>query len=421
MDDGLTESHPLRTIPTEAEMKRNSRKKKGPANFRLNKLLVRADDADGVLDIVGTSIRDFNIVNIGTALYRLALVGGNLPPQDRESIRSDTRFGLLVKEIIDTLEGDSEADSLNHVVLAPKELSNIIWASTKLGLNDASLFEAVSKHVIRHMSHFDSVNLSLTLWGFAKMDMPAPEMFRGARGRVIELLPEFEPHRICNTVWAFAKTGNTDPKLFKLIADEAVRKLNRFNHSNESMLLYAFALGGVHAPVLFRKAMAQQLPAIRSGEIQDPRSLSNLLWAISELNLSQEFPDLYATVAHSAISNIHRYSLTHMATVSSAFAKADVRADDLFKLMAQEATSRTVDDESQLSDLLTLQNSFDHFELDSGRLKEFLGEIVEEEHQEIVPNQPESKTKLLVQDLLVTSIIAGVALVVATLVRRIIG
>ena len=301
-------------------------------------------------------------------------------------------------------------------MLAPKELSNIIWAATKLGLNDVVLFNAVSKHVSRHMAHFDSVNLSLTLWGFAKMDMKAPEMFMAARGRVEELLPEFEPHRICNTVWAFAKTDNVDLHLFKKIAEESLRKLHRFNHSNESMLLYSYALGHVHAPVLFRKAMAQQLPAIESGEIQDPRSLSNLLWAISELNLSTEFQNLYDAVAESAVSNIHRYSITHMATVASAFAKANVHAHQLFTLMAQECSTRPIDDNSQWSDLVILNQAFETFSMDSGIIHEIITRVADEQEKAKVDTRKE-KLNTLVTDLVGTSILAAGVLLVASLVR----
>ena len=263
---------------------------------------------------------------------------------------------------------------------------------------------------------FDSVNLSLTLWGFAKMDMKAPSMFEAARKRVEELLPEFEPHRICNTVWAFAKTENVDLHLFKKIAEESLRKLHRFNHSNESMLLYSYALGHVHAPLLFKKAMAQQLPAIQSGEIQDPRSLSNLLWAISELNLSVEFQDLYDTVAESAMANIHRYSITHMATVASAYAKANVQPNQLFALMAQECSTRMIDETSQWNDLLVLNQAFETFEMDSGIIKETIDRITAEKKK--VHNESRTqKLNTLVTDLVGTSILAGVVLVSAGLVR----
>ena len=405
-----------RFVNSASDEKRIKRKKKTPVNFRLNKLLVKAESVDEVLDVVSNNVQDFNIVNIGTALYRLALVGGSLSPTSRDNIRDDSRFGCLVTEIVETLKGDSNSESLQHVVLAPKELSNIIWAATKLGLSDATLFDAVASHVIRHMLHFDSVNLSLTLWGFAKMSQNHAELFESAKSRVIELLPEFEPHRICNTIWAYAKTGNTDLELFRVVAEESLRKLHRFNHSNESMLLYSYALGHVHAPVLFKRTMAQQLPAIKSGEVQDPRSLSNLLWAVSELELWGEFRELYEIVALSAKLNIHRYSLTHMATIASAFAKAQIRADDLFALMASECENRPFDDPSSLPDIFILNDAFESFGLDSGVISRTVN-AVNNHHDECNLIERQMKVRSFVFDIVQTSAIAAAVLVVAALTK----
>ena len=98
-----------------SDKKRSIRKRKAPVNFRLNKILVRADSADEVLLVVAEHLSEFNIVNIGTALYRLALVGGSQSPSTRDSVRSDPRFVALIKEIVETLEGDSERDCMQQV------------------------------------------------------------------------------------------------------------------------------------------------------------------------------------------------------------------------------------------------------------------------------------------------------------------
>jgi len=100
---------------SEQDQKRSLRKRKAPVNFRLNKILVRADSSNEVLSVVGEHLSEFNIVNIGTALYRLALVGGSQSPSSRDNVRNDDRFSALIKEIVETLEGDSERDSLQQV------------------------------------------------------------------------------------------------------------------------------------------------------------------------------------------------------------------------------------------------------------------------------------------------------------------
>ena len=98
------------------DQKRIKRKRKSPANFRLNKVLVKAESYDEVLNVVGESITDFNIVNIGTALYRLALVSGNMSPVTRDTLRMDGRFSELIHEIVETLEIDSQAESFDKVL-----------------------------------------------------------------------------------------------------------------------------------------------------------------------------------------------------------------------------------------------------------------------------------------------------------------
>lgn len=104
---------------TTLDKKRSIRKRKAPVNFRLNKILVRAESADEVLMVVGEHLPEFNIVNIGTALYRLALVSGSQSPSTRDSVRNDSRFTALIREIVETLQGDSERDCMQQVCSIP--------------------------------------------------------------------------------------------------------------------------------------------------------------------------------------------------------------------------------------------------------------------------------------------------------------
>jgi hypothetical protein len=166
--------------------------------------------------------------------------------------------------------------------------------------------------------------------------------------------------------------------------------------------------------------MAQQLPAIKSGEVQDPRSLSNLLWAVSELELWTEFRELYDVVTRSAIANIHRYSLTHMATIASAFAKADIRSDELFALMLTECENRPISDPSMIPDLLVLNDSYEKLGIDSGIVKQVLDVVkAAEEKLETIETSEDRKVRVrnFVAELIGTSAIAGAVLIVAALVK----
>ena len=410
-------------LPDSPDSRTLRRKNRSSQNFKINKFLVSASTPEEILSQVAENLKLFNFVNLGTALYRLALVAQPLTPLHKQHLRNDPRLLGLLEEVGDTLEMDAKANNVEDLVLAPKELSNIVWAATKLGISDSLFFSRVERHLVKHMEFFDSVNLSLTLWGFAKMDIKSENLFVRAAPRVEFLLPEFEPHRICNTVWAFAKAGFANDRLFGLIAEECLRKINRFNHSNESMLLYSFALGGVKAPFLFSKMLARQLPAIQSREVADPRSLSNLLWGLAQLvesgQLSHQFKEAFAAVSSSALENMHRYSLTHMATLCSAFAKAGIQNEELFTLVSQECGGRDgLADPASLTDLLTLQealNAFGHssHDLDAQISKTTnIGKVVEQGVEQ------EGKCYKLFWDLVGTSLTALIVILIATIFKK---
>jgi hypothetical protein len=162
--------------------------------------------------------------------------------------------------------------------------------------------------------------------------------------------------------------------------------------------------------------MAQQLPGIESGEVQDPRSLSNLVWAISELKLQDEFRTLYDYVANSAIENIHRYSLTHMATIASAYSKAGILSADLLTLIVSECGNRPINDPVLWADLVILDESLKSFGLDSG----MIGETIDTVKRENLVNEEQDrrdKVRTLVADLVNTSFVAAAVLLIAALLR----
>ena len=391
---------------TSEERTRRRSRRAGP-NFRINKRLVEADKAEDVLEIVAKDLTNFNFVNISTCMYRLALVAQPLTPLHREHVRKDVRLLGLLKEITDTLIIDSASiisgssvvvDGSSVVVLSPKEVSNLVWAATKLGISDSEFFSAVGASAVRHMAEYDSVNISLTLWGFAKMNQRHDLLFHTARSRVLSLLPAFEPHRLCNTVWAYAKfsttitTTNTttalssqavntavnekreEQEFFKRTAEEAYRKSGKFNTSNESMLLYSLALAGCYHKPLFDRFLGRMERAIGAGDLADPRSLSNLVWAVVQVGKHHEYIAIVTAIVDSTLGNINRYSLTHLATLLGALKRAgaekggDATIDELVTKAFDQTKAKYQGDvpfENAVSkdDVETLRGVFKDFQL----------------------------------------------------------
>jgi hypothetical protein len=105
-----------------------------------------------------------------------------------------------------------------------------------------------------------------------------------------------------------------------------------------------------------------------------------------------------------------------MATVASAYAKADIRSDELFQLMATESANRPFDDASQWADLVVLNGAFEHFGIDSGIIRETITRV-KQQREMSDENERRAKVKSMVSDLLTTSVMAAFVLIVAALMR----
>ena len=324
----------FRTIeyPAEEREERTRRRaKRAGVNFKINKRLVDTETATDVLSVIERDLSSFNFVNLITCMYRLAIVSQALTPLHRAHVRQDARLKAVLRELADTLTIDAEMTTVQQSILSPKEVSNLVWSATKLGIADHALFEAFAKTAMTHMAAYDSVNVSVTLWGFAKMEQVHVGLLEAARSRVLSLLPAFEPHRLCNTVWGFAKMNKASPagqEFFVALAEQAHSKWTQFNASNQSMMLYSLALAHCYYKPLYDRFLHQLDKVIASEDLADPRGLSNLVWTLVQVDKYSEHTAVVKTVICSAISNINRYSLTHLATLLGSLVRAGVTQGD---------------------------------------------------------------------------------------------
>jgi hypothetical protein len=72
------------------------------------------------------------------------------------------------------------------------------------------------------------------------------------------------------------------------------------------MLLYSLALAGRYDEHIFSRIISRQLPLVKSLTVTDPRSLSNMLWALAELGLEGKHPEVFDAVCKSTMENTHR-------------------------------------------------------------------------------------------------------------------
>ncbi|EER12451.1 hypothetical protein Pmar_PMAR001249 [Perkinsus marinus ATCC 50983] len=349
---------PDEAVPEEEkvyQLRRRRAKKAG--HFRINKQILQSETLEELLDVIAEALNWFNIVNIGTALYKLAslaLADQSQAAKSKAFLRKDNRYIGFLDEIANVLSyvdepagiesGNGSGKLVRDVKSAcfsPKELANIVWAVTHIGLPHRRLYELVARHIIWYIDHFDSVNLSLALWGFAKMDVCCPELFRAAASVIIDMIDAFEPHRLCNTAWAFSKTLNAqdNQELFRAIASSSIQKIDKFNLSNESMLVYSFALAHYKEPLeLFRMIMKRQIRSIKRGEVNDPRSFANMAWGVAELGFGPDYPDLYVSIADYLARRpkiLNEFGINQLATLCLALMMVESNAPQVERKIAQ--------------------------------------------------------------------------------------
>ena len=192
---------------------------------QINAELARCALASDVLEIVRRSVEEFNVVNCGTALSRIARAPDGRRLVAREG--SDPTLASLLAAAADLVRHHAR-----HV--ESRQLASLLHACGKLGVGklDAAnaLVSAVERATEAHASKFNPQELANALWGCAKLgvrvdsalvrllgDAAAASLRRGgSRSRpsgsrdekkAFDWRADWTAQGVSNAAWAFATLG----------------------------------------------------------------------------------------------------------------------------------------------------------------------------------------------------------------------
>lgn len=315
-------------------------------NIQLNSLLVRSRSVDRILQVVDANFNHFNVVNVVTALHRMATV---VIPARKAMLRRDLRFKRLINKLSEMLrQSTSQPESY---LLKPQDLSNIAWALTKLGLINEGLFSILSDYIIRTIGEFEPVNLSMTLWAYARSNLIHEKLFNAAIPEVSKKLHEFEPQQLANTTWAMAKSGFVNEDVFHRAAKLSLDKIHEFKPMNFSMLVYSFALAKIPQQELFDAVSKCCTVKELSSSSSSPHVVSNIAWAYAESDSGDG--GLWKTIAMVSSPNIHDFTMQQVLMLAGAYAKAGVRDERLFGSISDAVVQRLSEfKQSEIQELL---------------------------------------------------------------------
>ena len=160
---------------------------------QLNQELARKTLAADVLAIVRDSVDEFNLVNCGTALQRLAKC------PDTHRLLSPTSSALpgvprvLQEQFARLLDAAARLVSKDPRHVESRQLASMLWACGKLELGHraADLVEGIETAAIMHASKFNPQELANAIWGAAKLglDPSRSELVRAVADAIAVSLP----------------------------------------------------------------------------------------------------------------------------------------------------------------------------------------------------------------------------------------
>eukprot|EP00956_Cyclotella_meneghiniana_P033189 scaffold94258_cov68-Cyclotella_meneghiniana.AAC.2 len=239
---------------------------------------------------------------------------------------------------------DASLDCIQH--FNAQDISNMMWAYTKLNVSHDPLFHTVGDAVAMKddLNTFKPQALANTVWAYATANVQHPGLFKKVGDEIVAMddLKSFDPQNLANTVWAYATANVQHPDLFKKIGDEILNtNLTSFVPQNFSNTVWAYATADVQHPALFKK-IADEIVAMDDLKSFVPQALANTVWAYATADI--QHPALFKKFADEivAMDDLKSFDPQNLANTAWAYATANIQHMELFKKIGDEIA--TMDD-----------------------------------------------------------------------------
>lgn len=184
---------------------------------RVNSEIIACSSSSAVLAKHWQRVRGSSVVNIATALHRIAKHRG------AGVVRSDSKFRslLLHAERITTTE---------ETRIQPQELASIAWAVAKLGIRHVPLIAAIAASSIRRLRDFQPQHISNLAWACATLTIGhSRPLFASLAAQARPRITLFGSQALTNTSWSMAPLRFCDDPLIDSIASQAIPTISEFS------------------------------------------------------------------------------------------------------------------------------------------------------------------------------------------------
>jgi len=266
--------------------------------FSVNSHIVRISENGNLqelMNFIKCNLASMNLVNLSTALHRLAKLGA----KDAKILAEGQKHDIL-QELLSTL--CNVYGTMDAADVAPQSLSNVAWSLAILRIVKQSLHEKIAKLALMKMPAFKPFELSNILWSMAKViplhthikELCDP-VFQAAADQIVTQTRHFNFRCLATLIWAFATAKYRHVRLFNSIASSMVLIIPSANAQELSNTAWGFGTAHVRNDALL-SALADR--AIHEIGRFKPQELANIVWGFATNNFYHE--GFYSCVLESA-------------------------------------------------------------------------------------------------------------------------
>lgn len=262
----------------------NKAAKRAAFPFINSQIIAVADrgNLDTLVSTVEHFLPEMNLVNMSTAMHRLAKLTANNLRLQNSLARNPVMQGLV--------ESARLALSKSESGVAPPQcqaLSNITWSMATVQVVDMELLNIIVRLSCTHLGSFKPFELSALLWAFAKLDSVDPaacscaeQLFIMAAEHIPTDVDKFSLRCLVMTVWAFATARQYHERLFRGVATPLLHMLYSAQCQDLANAAWAYGTAGVRDDKLCAAISVQALRQLRDFKAQE---LSSTMWALAVL------------------------------------------------------------------------------------------------------------------------------------------
>mmetsp|Transcript_88232 Transcript_88232/g.228886 ORF Transcript_88232/g.228886 Transcript_88232/m.228886 type:complete len:705 (-) Transcript_88232:295-2409(-) len=283
---------------------------------RINSEVIKSSatgDIAKVLAVVGGHLTEMNLVNLTTALHRLAKMTATSKSQ--LLLKENPTFERLLNSLSLAL------DALKPDEVAAQSLSNVAWSLATMQLPRADLFSKIVSLAAGDVSSFQPFELANLLWACAKLgasddrilSMTEP-IFQEAETYVVARADPIPFRCLATMLWAFATVKRYHPSFFGFVAEKLLSQVFTANCQELANTTWALGKADFRHEQLCSKLAARALSSLQAFKAQE---LSNMVWGFSCIGF---FHDRFFAEVATALKSME-LTTQHIANISAAYVR----------------------------------------------------------------------------------------------------